>query len=329
MPEVSRLRLPRIHASSRKYFRRTAKAQGLHALVYVSSAHSEARALARAESALALHPLPMKVFMLKSITPPLRSLSVLLALAAARQLQAGEPDSLDQLVKRLIVEHAPRSYEKYDGWGRTVEITSGLDVRRDGLQIRTHRRHRQVYHGTWKHYAFRVQEPERDLQVRIERRANAANGGLQFDVTVTARVRASGRLRKWNHGVHLGSISGDADAVVQMHLRCQLGVELETTRFPPDVLLRPHVHQADLTLLDLDVRRISALRGELAEELGRGLRHAAQQKLDESEPKLVEKMNAKFAEHRDDFRLSLVDWAAAQFSDKKPAVPTAKDAPKR
>ncbi len=231
---------------------------------------------------------------------------------------AALPDqALDQFVKRLVVEHVPRSVDKLDGWGRTREIVSGLDVRREGLEIRTHRRHKQVYDGTWKWYRCELVDPQRDLDIHITPRPDASDGGKQFDVAATARVRVLAQVQQWETGVRLASISTQADAVVRLDLGCRLKVELDTKQFPPDLLLEPRVERAEVRLLDLDVERISKLRGDLAEELGRTLRPIIDREIARRQTEIVPKLNAKLAQRQGQgqFRFSLSDWAAGKWSD--------------
>src|SRR5262245_13124904 len=222
--------------------------------------------------------------------------------------------ALDQFVKRLVVEHMPRSVDKRDGWGRTKEIVSGLDVRREGLEIRTHRRHKQVYDGTWKWYHCELVDPQRDLEIHITPRPDAADGAKQFDVAATARLRVQAQVQQWETGVRLASISTQADAVVRLDLGCRLKVELDTKRFPPDLVLEPRVQQATVRLLDLDVQRISKLRGDLAEELGRALRPTIEREIARRQGEIVTQANARLAQRQGQFRFSLSNWAAGKWS---------------
>ena len=230
---------------------------------------------------------------------------------------AALPDkALDQFVKRLVVEHVPRSVDKLDGWGRTREIVSGLDVRRQGLEIRTHRRHKQVYDGTWKWYRCELVDPQRDLEIHIVPRPDGPDGAKQFDVATTARLRVLAQVQQWETGVRLASISTQADAVVRLDLRCRLKVELDTRQFPPDLLLEPRVERAEVRLLYLDVERISKLRGDLAGELGRTLRPLIDREIARRQTEIVPKLNAKLAQGhaQGQFRFSLSDWASGKWS---------------
>jgi len=219
-------------------------------------------------------------------------------------------DALGRLVKTLVLEHVPRVYDKLDGWGRTKEIVSGIDVRREGLEIRTHRRRKHVNDGTWKWYRCELVDPQRDLDIRIRPLEDAEDGMTRFDVAATARLHVLARVQQWETGVRLASLSTEADARVRLDLRCRLKLALDTGCFPPDLVFHPHVERAQVRLLDLDVQRISKLRGDLAEEIGRGIRPTLEREIARRQVDLVEKLNTKLAARQKDFRFSLTDWAA-------------------
>ncbi|SMP53750.1 hypothetical protein SAMN06265222_104147 [Neorhodopirellula lusitana] len=51
-----------------------------------------------------------------------------------------------------LVRHIPRTIDGDDDWGDTKAIWSGVKVRRDGWNIKTNRRHKDVNHGRWVRY---------------------------------------------------------------------------------------------------------------------------------------------------------------------------------
>src|SRR5262249_55047440 len=154
---------------------------------------------------------------------------------AAESTPAAPNPTLDAFVKRLVIEHAPRVVEKSDGWGRTKQIVSGLDVRLEGGELRTHRRHKPVNDGTWKWYRCELADPERDLEIQITPRSDAGDGAKQFDVSITARVNVQARWQKWESGVRLASVSAEAKALVRLDFGCRVKLELDTAKFPPDL----------------------------------------------------------------------------------------------
>lgn len=239
--------------------------------------------------------------------------------SSTRSAAPGQPapssPALDALVKRIVIEHAPRAVEKADGWGRTKEIVSGLDVRRDGWELRTHRRRKQVNDGTWKWYRCELVDPQRDLNILITPLVDAPDGAKQYDVSTIARLNVQARLQKWESGVRLASISGDADAVVRLDLRCRIQLELDHGQFPPDFVATPRVERAAVRLLDLNVEQISKLRGDLAEELGQGMRPMIEREIAHRQGELAPKLNAKLAARQKEFRVSPSGWIKEAWSN--------------
>jgi hypothetical protein len=66
-------------------------------------------------------------------------------LATADSLQA-----LTGMMNTIVRENLPADFESRDNWGHTTDVWAGVDIRREGLQIKTKRRKKQVNDGTWK-----------------------------------------------------------------------------------------------------------------------------------------------------------------------------------
>ncbi len=228
------------------------------------------------------------------------------ALWSAQSLEASQaPAGLQRLATSIVLENLPQHYVDTRDWGGTRERFDGLDIRRDGLEIRTKRKRKTVNHGTWKRYEITQIDPERNLKVRISQARTMPDGRAAFEVELVSKINGVARLSRWNRGVRLFSITLDADAEVRLVLDCRLDVELDLSRLPPDVVLRPEVVQAEVQLAEFRVNRISHLDGPVARELGNGLKQVLRKQMDHYEPKMVAKMNRQIERHQDDLRLSL------------------------
>jgi hypothetical protein len=221
--------------------------------------------------------------------------------------------SLQGLITTILRENLPDQYESRDGWGDTKEVWAGLDVRREGLQIKTKRRKKQVNHGTWKLYRVRVIEPDKFLQVEVRDVQALPGGRVEFDLLADAKLDVFARLSQWELGVQLISLSVNAEARTQFHVRCNLGLKLDPTKLPPDVLLDPQVTQADLRLADFRVARISQIGGSLAHELGDQARDLLDKEIAKLNGKLPSKINRQIDKNRDKLRLSVQDLLASQW----------------
>lgn len=221
--------------------------------------------------------------------------------------------SLSGLITTVIRENLPDQYEARDGWGETKEIWAGVDIRREGWQIKTKRRKKAVNHGTWKLYRVRVVEPEKELHIDVQNVRELPNGRVEFDLAVDARLDVFARLAQWESGVQLISLSVNAEALTQFRVRCNLGLKLDPAKLPPDVLLDPRVDRADLRLVDFRVNRISQIGGPLARELGDQARDLLDRQIAKQNEKLPGKINRQIEKNRDHLRLSVQDLLTSRW----------------
>lgn len=221
--------------------------------------------------------------------------------------------SLGGLIATIIRENLPDQYEARDHWGDTKEVWAGLDIRREGWEIKTKRRKKQVNHGTWKLYRVRVVEPDKYLHVEVRDVRALPGGRVEFELLADAKLDVFARLSQWELGVQLISLSVNAEARTQFHVRCNLGLSLDPTKLPPDVLLDPQVSQADLRLVDFRVARISQIGGSVAHELGDQSRSLLERELHKQNEKLPNKINRQIDKSRDKLRLSVAELLASRW----------------
>ncbi len=222
--------------------------------------------------------------------------------------------SLDRLLTEIVLEHIPHSYENKKDWGHKSERWDGLHISLDGLRLDTKRRKKEVNHGTWNMYRIRFIEPDEELRVRLDNARLHKDGTVGFDIYVTAPLRAFGRTSKWVKGVQLYSFSANADARARLKLSCRVGVIMDITKLPPDIVFEPKVTDADLELLEFRVTRISAVGGKVAEELGRSIRRVLEREIEKKRHKLVDKLNRQIKKNKDDLRLSMHDAAVNKWN---------------
>lgn len=225
------------------------------------------------------------------------------------------PADLNAVVTSLVREHLPHQYEDTRHWGKTKEVFAGIKVRVDGWQVKTKRRKRTVNHGTWKLYRIELIDPHQTFQIQVDKIAPDKNGRVGMDARCQANLRVFGRVSQWEFGVQLASFSIDATARVQLLVHGNLGLRLDNTKLPPDVVLDPKVTWADIQLLDFRVHKISDLQGPLVRELGKGIREVLEDKLAENRDKLPEKMNRQIDKNKDRLRLSLHDLIQSSWKE--------------
>jgi len=213
---------------------------------------------------------------------------------------------INGLVNSIVRDNLPDNFESKDNWGHTTEVWAGVDIRREGLQIKTKRRKKAVNDGTWKLVRVRLVEPDETLHLEVlDVRPLTTAGRVEVDLAVDAQLEVFARLSQWELGVQLISLSANAQARAQFRVRFELGMKLDPTKLPPDVILDPVVREAQLRLVDFRLDRISQVGGSVAHELGEEARGLLDREVAKQNAKLPEKINRQLEKNR--LRLSAQD----------------------
>lgn len=243
---------------------------------------------------------------------------VVLAAVGPTMVSAETDDArqrMQALITDMVRDNIPHEYEEHDNWGATKDLTVGVKVKLDGLRLQTRRRRKPVKHGTQKLYRVRLVDPDKQFQVAVDNIQELPNGRLGFDLVVDAKLAALGRLSEWRRGVQLISVSAEADARARLKMSCDVALRLDPTRLPPDVVIDPHVSSAKLELAEFRLRRISDLNGPVVKELGSAVRNVVEDKLEDQQHKLPEKINRQIEKNRSKLRLSLHDVLQSQWGE--------------
>ncbi len=212
-----------------------------------------------------------------------------------------------QWITDLVRTHLPHEYEDTRDWGSTKRVLDGWDIRREGLQLKTKRRWKQVPHGTWKKYRVQLLNPQEHFHLTVANLRRLENENVAFDLHADAWLGVSGRVTEYAYDVQLYSFSAEGVGQVRISLQCEVAMRLDPRKLPPDLVLAPKVNAAEARLETFRLDRISKVDGSLAEEIGRSMRRVVQDKLADDNPKLADKLNRQIAKNQDKLRLSLHD----------------------
>lgn len=243
-------------------------------------------------------------------------------------VRAQPPDLLEGIppdeAKRLLQwaldwgrQLLPESYHRDKAWDKQKRVYAGFNIKADDGRLSTKRRWKEVNHGRWLRYDIRlgdVHDPRR-LKVQVTDAHLGEDRRLHFEARVDTRVDVHLQQQQWNLGVRLYSLSVEADARLRMEIAGDIGFELDLTRIPPDVLADPHVSAIRLSLIDLNVERISHVGGEVAESIGDLVKQIIRDEyLPSQQAKIAEKLNRQIDRRRDRLRLGASDWLSRRLS---------------
>ncbi len=217
------------------------------------------------------------------------------------------PGHAQSLLRDIAIAAIPLEYQNDKHWGKTKEVWDGVHVEMDGLKLKTHRKRKEVRHGTWKKYRISLIEPEKNLQIQIGDLRELAPGRAAFPLSMSAKLSLFGQRQEWQRGVRLYSISAEATADVDVTVHFEMTTGLDLDVLPPDLILQPEAKSAELNLRQFKLHRISQADGPVVREFGDGLENVVRRYLSDNQHKLTEKLNRAIAKNQHKMRISVVD----------------------
>ncbi len=208
----------------------------------------------------------------------------------------------------MIRENLPPTYEDNKKWGTQKEVWDGVQIWREGNRIETKRRKKLVNAGTWTKYKVDIVEPDKNLHIVFHQLQSLPDGRIAFSFSVECLLDVFGRMSQWVRDVQMISLSVNADAVCKLTMSGSVKFQLNPLKFPPDVIIKPHVDQALVELSYFRVRRVSQVGGDFAKALGEGARGTVERKIEETNQKLVEKVNKQIDKQQSKMVFSMQDW---------------------
>lgn len=221
-----------------------------------------------------------------------------------------------QWLASVALRKLPESIDGDKGWGDTKRVWSGVDIKRDGWKLKTHRRYREVEHGRWVQYevTFPPADSPKSPTVLIHQVApthDEATGQMRWriDSSIVAPMKFTARIQRWNLGVRLFSITVRGEMRVRLSTSSTMAFFADYSEVPPALVIDPRVQQAFLELERFEVDRVSHVGGDVAEEWGDLMEELLVERLVRKQnDRLVQKLNRSIEKERDDLRFSLTDW---------------------
>lgn len=233
------------------------------------------------------------------------------------------PDQTRQSVQWLadqLMQHVPSRIEGDDGWNDTKKVWAGVKVHREGWELKTNRRWRELRHGRWVRYAIEfpphtLPHPRESTDIKIHSvTAITSDDGLQSwlaNVSATTPARFSIRVERWNLGTKWYSIEINGKMNLAMHAALTMGMSADFSDVPPAIELDVAVTEASLIVSGFEVESISKLGGDAAEEVGDLAEHTIGKVwIRRENARLVNRLNKAITDNQDSLRWSAGDWLA-------------------
>ncbi|MCC9602704.1 hypothetical protein LOC67_19305 [Stieleria sp. JC731] len=230
-------------------------------------------------------------------------------------------DQARRTVQELLdtsLQYCPRTYENDKHWGETKKVWAGVRIGHEGFKITTHRRWKEVKHGLQTKYKIAFPGDDKaPLPVHVDVRSVSPNltddassaKGWKIDCYLITPLDFQARVERWNRGVKFYSVEILGKMKIGLRIDGQLDAYPDYAELPPAIVIDPAVQQAELTLMSLDVDRVSKIGGEVAEQWGELMEKVIRAVLlDDFNEGLAKKLNRAIDKKRDRLRLSISDW---------------------
>ena len=117
-------------------------------------------------------------------------------------------DGLAAYVHRAVAANVPRQYEDLSEWGATIPAPAAVRFPRLKRTVIKVGDRYEVPHGTWKRTKVWLEEPAKDLRIRVPEVRRVGKQTTRLRVEATAAVRAERERQQWVKGVRRGGSDG-------------------------------------------------------------------------------------------------------------------------
>ena len=205
----------------------------------------------------------------------------------------------------------PSTYQGDKDWGKQARLYAGVRFTKHDGRLSTKRRWIEVGHGRWIRYDIDLGDPTSPdrLNIQITKAEIGADRRIRFEAQIDTRVDLRIQQERWNLGTRLFSVSVKGDAAIRMIVTGDVGFAFDLTRIPPDVIADPNIQSTQVSLVSLDIDRISKIGGEVAEAFGDlAERIIRDEYLPKQQAKITDRLNRQIDRRRDQFRFGTSDW---------------------
>jgi hypothetical protein len=205
-----------------------------------------------------------------------------------------------RLIHKVVVSQVPKVYEGKNGWGQTIPIPEGMRLGRLRKLVQVGD-HQELPHGHWRKVRVWLDDPNRDLKIRVRDLRNVDKTMYHLALAVDAALRTETEVQQWQKGLSLLHFTARADARVGVLLDCDVALSLEVAKFPPDLKIEPKVTDLKMTLQEFNLRQVevprlgTAVHGEMVREVGNKFKGVLQELMRAAEPSVKEHANQAIA----------------------------------
>jgi hypothetical protein len=222
-----------------------------------------------------------------------------------------------KLIHHVITGQLKKEYEYRDNWGNVIPLP---DKRLPLPKLRTYLKDGDqvvLPHGAWKKLKARVADPARDLKIQVKDFKPLDGKTYRLALDADVALATEGEWQQWQKGLLLVGIAGEADAFLRIGVVCDVGVQLDFAKLPPEIKITPKIAELALDLKDIRPRGGPLLTGERGEKLAADIKGLLRSAVKLAEPHVKELANDAIAKSLKDGKGALSAGAILKALPKK------------
>jgi hypothetical protein len=235
---------------------------------------------------------------------------------------------LSKLIHKMVVKQVPREHEEKFDWFKSIPIPPRLAAPNlPRTYVKTGDK-KELAHGNWKRIVVRLDNPDKDLKIKVKEFAKQDKGGYRVVIDAEATVRCDGEMKQWLRGLLLLQLDGKADATITSSMVCDVDVKINLKKFPPEVLVDPKILEMTLDLKNFNLTQVGgSLEGEKIRQIGNDLMpDLIRGMMKSSEPMIKDYANKAIAQSLKESKGAL---SATELLKAAPKDKDKKESPKR
>jgi hypothetical protein len=212
---------------------------------------------------------------------------LLLLTPAPLAAQTTPTDDLERLLHKLVVTRLPPVYENASEWGHTVPLPERLRLPRLRRTVVPAGDRMELPDGTWRKVRLRVEDPERDVRVRVTTFERIGAMKYRVMIDADAALRGEADVQQWRNGLELADLTARADVLLNVRAECEVTAKLEAGR---GLVLSPEITDLHLTLREFTPKQVTfrrtglTIQGGTVEAAGEEFKDSLQAMLRSVEP---------------------------------------------
>ena len=199
-------------------------------------------------------------------------------------------------VKRLVAANVPKQFEDLSEWGATIPAPAAVRFPRLKRTVIKVGDRFEVPHGTWRRTKFWIEDPVKDVSIRVPEVRRVGKQTTRLRVEATAAVRAERERQQWVKGVFVVGVTAEADSVVVVGVDLDVTLAFDPARPLAGTKFAVKVAGVSIDLKTFDVRRVGPVVLPEHSALGEELKGKVQAHLRTLEPRIRDEANRAIGE---------------------------------